>query len=82
MIEGVDGSTVAGDDGLTVTNPACASPVAITDGHGTGVTVTANERWNGPLQLNTVGGDTNAIVDRTVEPDVPIIFDGANTCIC
>ena len=52
--------------------------MAITDGHGTGVTVTATNAGMGRLQLDTRGGDDNVIVDLTARDliTVPITFDG------
>ena len=63
IIEGVDGSTTAGDDDFTITNPAGANPVAITDGHGTGVTVTATNPAHGRLHLATRGGDDEVVIN-------------------
>ncbi|MCO6458749.1 MAG: hypothetical protein J5I93_25865 [Pirellulaceae bacterium] len=77
IIEGVDGGR-DGNDRLTVTNPAGTPSVAVTDNNGANVTVTATTANLGRLQINTLGGDDQVLVDvgSTDLVNVPITFDG------
>lgn len=78
VIEGSDGS-LAGDDDFVIGNPA-AGPVAVTDVNGTNVTVTATNALLGRLQINSLGGDDDVVVNvESPGSDVigvPITFNG------
>ncbi len=79
VIEGSDGAN-NGDDRFRVTNASAAlpaGPVAITDGNGMGVTVTATGPMQGRLQINTLGGDDTVTVDESDGLITPLIgYDG------
>jgi Ca2+-binding RTX toxin-like protein len=78
-IEGVDGSTAAGNDNFRVTNAGGAGPVRVTDTMpAVDVAVTAINAATGRLQINTLGGDDLVVVSvaGTALIGVPITFDG------
>ncbi len=77
VIEGSDGAA----DAFTVTDPdglGAGVSAAVTDGNGAGVTVTATNANLGRLQINTLGGDDQVLVDVGVTDLIgtPITFDG------
>ncbi len=79
VIEGVSGAG-GGNDNFTVTNPTGAPSVAITDANGTMATVTETTGGLGRLQINTLGGNDQVLVDvggpASDLVTVPITFDG------
>ncbi|NND97529.1 MAG: hypothetical protein HKN47_09405, partial [Pirellulaceae bacterium] len=79
VIEGTDGA-LGGDDQFTITNPGGGDAAAITDGNGTGVTVTAvGLMASGRVEINTLGGNDTVTIDNTGGLIDPLItFNGGS----